>query len=91
MAGTSWLRTLQHVTESDTSSIWQQVNNDNDNEIRIKREPLVNTRARCAVEKKSLGQYKQANPWTVHQQIQPTSQTHTHSDTHTHTAASQMS
>ena len=48
-------------------------NNDNNNEILIKREPLVHTRARRAVQQKTsrtVQQQQQAHPWTVHQQQQ---------------------
>ena len=63
------------------------------NEILIKREPLVyiyQSLARCTKKKRkkqarTVQLQSQANPWTVHQQIQPTSHTHTHTHTHIHT------
>ena len=79
----------------------------NNNKIFTESEPLVYTRALCAVQKHThkliqartvqikekqrttrQQQQSQANPWTVHQQIQPTS--HKHIRTHTHTTASQL-
>ena len=65
-----------------------------DNEVLIKRETLVLPelgalyRKRKIEKKKRLEQYNSNNklihPWTLHQQIQPTSHTHTHTHTHTH-------
>ena len=57
--------------------------NDNNNEILIKHEPLVPPELGALYRrKKKLEQYNRKNklihPWTVHQQIQPTSHTHTH-------------
>ena len=65
--------------------LWQVVIvmafNDNNNDVLIKRELLVLREVGVLYRKKSLDQYNSNNklihPWTVHQQIQPTSHTHT--------------
>ena len=63
--------------------------NNNNNEVLIKLKPLVlpelSLLNRKKRKKKRLKQYNSNNklirPWTVHQQIQPTSYTHTHTHT----------
>ena len=74
----TWTTALRRTSPSE----WRSGNNDNNNEVLSKRGPLVLLELGALFRKKRLDQYNSNNKlihlWTVHQEIQPTSHTHTH-------------